>query len=229
MPFVQGKKEAAEASAQYLRALQEERDAERARVRAEEGEATYQRWLQTDFPAELATELVALRAALSAPARVGYKAIVDAKLKKGCRKRPLVIPHLWHTEKAFSTNVGIVKVTLGAKETPIHMRCGIRFLNVLQKLHPTHVSGDWDASVALFSLLRAVVPSVDAFFRDEHSLRNIIAFTEGHLEKAFIYAVFALGRWLGNSAPHFLFDQWPPTAPSHLKAKLHASASSAAS
>ena len=98
------------------------------------------------------------------------------------------------------------------------MRCGSPFQDLLSKEGAeTHFGRD--PVEALYRLFSACVPCARNVFTGVYRPLRLLHANEYVLDKAFVYGIVALSKWLG--AERFrqgVYGQWPPTFPAALAA-----------
>ena len=96
------------------------------------------------------------------------------------------------------------------------VRCGLPFQVVIEK-HASEGFFGRDPVEVLLRLFRACVPGSRHAFVNSYSPARLLHQNEYVLEKAFVYGVVALSKWMGKETfPQGIFGQWPPTPPSDL-------------
>ena len=186
----------------------------------------YQRWLQVDYPAELAMELIDLRNALSPAAATGLQALVQDAIHKGRFRRPPIVPHIWEADFSFTAIFGIVVPPEGGKQKQV--RCGPALAPLLNKYLPPGAIGKADPTLALKRLLEDILPRADRIFTDHNGFKNLLKLNEYVMEKTVVYSVYALSKWMGVSGfPQGIYA-WPPEGPPHTRIDYEPAALAAA-
>ena len=75
---------------------------------------------------------------------------------------------------------------------------------------------------ALHKLLIAVCPAPFRVFSEEYGAVRLLARNHYVMEKAFVFAMICLTKWLGTDIPYpwCVPDSWPPDLPEHLRPKM---------
>ena len=104
----------------------------------------------------------------------------------------------------------------------------VSFLNVVEQVSAkTHFGVD--PVEQLLVLLTACSPSARLVFVGPHSPVRLFQMNDCVFEKAFIFAIIVLSKWLGPERfPQGIYGNWPPAAPVSF-ASSSSSASSSAS
>ena len=166
------------------------------------------KWLQTTYPLQLAEELLDLAAALSPIARKNFDKTIRDAFRGGFFKRRLVVPDLWEVNNAALIRVKAVKHPGGGS---YNVRCTATFQQFLRQR-------EFDRGgcpLATFTLLlQAVVPHAINIFTREYAPIQLLHENGYIIEKAFVYAIVCLSKWLGRDRfPMGIFGQWPPPMP----------------
>jgi len=217
-PEAEKRLEEARITALRLR-LQERREEEAARV-AKEQQRHRDRWLQTEYPVGVARDLISRVKLLSPGAKKGFAlAIRDAWLA-GHFKRSIFIPPLWDENGSFLVRVKPMKPPAGCGAGGERVvRASAEFLQFYRETFPPS-AGAMVAPLVLtpdkmlMDLLRSTVPSATDIFVKSMTPQHILHKCGYVLDKAYIYAVIALSKWLGpDRFPQGLFETWPPPWP----------------
>jgi len=176
----------------------------------------YDKWLQCEFTADLAARLVA-----------------DAKAPRASSQQAKMIKRCFH-EGIFAKKIYIPEFYWGKKESPLLKGCG----NVYDKSRKgASARYKVRASSQLLAVIRKVpqytcsmfepdpIQTLDALiracFQESHLMctglwhpESLLAYCDYNLDKAFVRAVIAVSKWLGEASfPNGLFGTWPPNPP----------------
>ena len=188
------------------------RDAE-ARRQADVLEKNYQMWLQTQYPATLARHAIDQYMKYDAVGKKYWGKVLENCLKDKVFERPLVIMHIWEVDKSLTLEWGHLQSTVDMRSHQV--RCGLPFDEVTQLVHPkTHFSKD--AVGTLLRLFQLIVPCADKVFKagGPYALMRILYLNDHVMEKAFVYGMMCLSKWLGKERfPHGVYGKWPPEMP----------------
>ncbi len=94
------------------------------------------------------------------------------------------------------------------------MRCGVSFLSVIdQVVVKTHFG--LDPVEQLLRLLGTCVPRARLVFTGTYSPARLFQLNDFVFEKAFIFAIILLTKWLGPKRfPRGIYGDWPPAGQS---------------
>jgi len=208
---------AAEARLAALKQIIENRRDAQARRRQEIVDAAFRRWLQTQYPAMLARRCIISWQGLSKPAQVGFQRLIVDRMKAGTFQRPVFIKDLWSCDGSFTNRLAMIKPFLGGP--PRAVRCSLCFQAVVDPLAPRSHTGH-DPVETLFILFSACVPQARRVFTGHYTPLRLLHVNDYVLEKAFVYGIVALSKWLGEeNFPQGVFGHWPPNVPEGLVAE----------
>ena len=96
------------------------------------------------------------------------------------------------------------------------VRCGLPFQEVIDTEAPQSILGR-DPVDTLYRLFSACVPAARQVFVDAYRPLRLLHVNDYILEKAFVYGIVALSKWLGEERfPCGVYGQWPPPFPAGL-------------
>ena len=97
------------------------------------------------------------------------------------------------------------------------------FQDLVKRLCPADRFGVRDASAALVDLFRLCVPNAREIFKDAFSVPRLFHINGYVMEKAFVYGIICLSKWLGpGDYPCGVFGHWPPELPDDHQPRLPA-------
>ena len=105
------------------------------------------------------------------------------------------------------------------------VRCSARFHEILDEADPKpHTSTSKlvprDYKETLYNLFVKVVPRAGSIFKGVYHPSILLHINNYQVEKAFVYGIIALSKWLGQAKfPQGIYGNWPPQVP----ADFHAS------
>ena len=173
------------------------------------------KWLQTVYPALLARKCINFYKGLSTPARRGWCRHVDGLLSSRIFSRQLFIQDLWKADKAFTQEFCMVKpFTLGQQR---QVRCGLQFQELIDKEAPKDIIDGRDPVVLLERLWAKCIPYATKIFTDNNRPLRILHLNDYIIEKAFVYGIICLSKWIGPE--HFgqgVHGLWPPDLPNEI-------------
>lgn len=168
------------------------------------------RWLQVDYPAGLAAQLLEWRANLTVEQETSLRHAVSALARSSRPKLHVEMPRLWVSVASF-TNV--IRSEPGPNGRRLSVRCSKEFEWLLFR-NAWASSSRNDVAYMLIKLMDRIAPQSSDLFRSRYTGQVILAWADGVAEKAFVYAVILLSKWLGAERFPRGVHQWPPTEPS---------------
>ena len=180
-------------------------------------EDQYDRWLQTEFAADLAHRLVASSQVKTHEERTKEAAMVSKCHDEKKFARYLFIADPWRENKSLYRQFGKVHDETGLGGPAIKVLASSQLLNIIV-LHvtlPKKAEGDdHDPITVLNALLRRCFQRHRLIFNGSWSPYWLLHHSDYILDKAFVRAVIAASRWLGEERfPDGLYGCWPPPAP----------------
>ena len=193
------------------------KDAE-VRKHAEVMEKAYQRWLQTQYPTVLGRSLTRMMRKLSEEAKTGFDVHIRKKIEERVFERQLFLPELWAADKTLTVEWQRV-IPFSGGDTRTVVRCGLPFQEFVDAVAPkTHFGHD--PVDTLYRLFQACVPQAKHIFTAHYTPLRLLHVNEYVLEKAFVYGIAALTKWLGKDwYPLGVHGMWPPKMPAELVPK----------
>ena len=92
-------------------------------------------------------------------------------------------------------------------------RCSLSFQQVIEREAPASHFGI-DPCEQILRLFAACVPRARDIFSGPYTPARLLHMNDYVVEKAFVYGVVALSKWLGAERfPHGIYGRWPPNAP----------------
>ena len=210
------KKEADEAHEKCLRAIiQNRRELDQQKMKNALAKA-HLRYIQVTFPAQLAEHHIRCFAKLNHAQKKKLKNVMEQALKDKLFERHPYVPHLWPED----SRVPLIK--LGQVPPPGAHDLGKRhwvryaptFEHELRKVSTDPAALSLDPVGALHALLSAFVPCADQIFQGGYTPLRLLHMNDYVMEKAFVFAVIALSKWLGPDRwPMGFYETWPPPLP----------------
>ena len=131
---------------------------------------------------------------------------IRRKHSSGKFDRGLFPPFLWEADKSLTS-----EWTTFAKKT---YRCGAAFDDLVRK--ETRLKHfEMDPGKTMHRLLAKCIPYSESIFVNQYSVLNMFQANEFVFEKTFVYAMFCLQKWLGDSFCPLLVN-YPPRPPSEV-------------
>ena len=211
----QASKENLEARTRWLAQMQvKNREAEKAKHKDRESKA-YQKWLQTEFAVIMAETLIKDFDAMTAGARRNFRTEVARGVTATLFARRLDLPDLWEPDPTLTLSWGTVKRPHGR---PHVVRCGIKFQQIFNDYAPFPHGILRDVADAMLRLFGRFMPCAARIFVDPFTPLSLLATNNFVMEKAFVYGLVLLSKWLGSERwPVGLYGAWPPPAPGHVR------------
>ena len=169
------------------------------------------RWLQVDYLVRLAVQLLEWRANLTSAQETSLREAMLALARSSRPKLHVETPRLWASIASF-TNV--IRSELGSAGKRLSMRSSKEFEWILFR-NAWASSSRNEVAYMLLKLMDRIAPQASDLFRSRYTGQVILDWADGVAEKAFVYAVILLSKWLGAERfPHGV-HHWPPAAPSN--------------
>jgi hypothetical protein len=211
----QADKAAQEAKVVQLKLIVQNRREDAARKRMEFTEKAYQRWLQTVYPLIIADKCIILYRGLSVATKKGFEKEVRACIEDHSFERPLHIFDLWVADPSLSIRWAEMKCPHKGPNRVV--RCGLQFQALLDKECPIYHGMSHDPELALLKLVSACVPHARTILQGRLSTSRFLEMNGFIMEKAFIYIIISLSKWMGEKVfKSGIFGTWPPPMPAEL-------------
>ena len=169
------------------------------------------RWLQVDYPARLAAQLLDWRASLTDAQVVSLRQTVSALARSSRPISHVDMPRLWDSNASFTHIIRSSEAGPNGSRLPV--RSSKEFEWTLFK-NAWASSTKNDVAYMLVKFLDRICPQASDLFRSRYTGQVILAWADGVAEKAFVYAVILLSKWLGADRFPCGVHHWPPVAPS---------------
>ena len=197
-------------------ALENRRDLQNRRYE-ELVEKTFQRWLQTQYPTQLARRIISFWRKMTVPTRKTFEGHITKALKERTFQRQVYVKDLWTADRSLTLDWSRTESWTGGR---CSVRCSLMFQEMLDEVAPKSMF-DHDPVETLYKLFLACVPSARRVFTDSYGALRILHMNDYVLEKAFVYGIVALSKWLGEERyPCGVYGRWPPKMPADLIPKL---------
>ena len=190
------------------------REAELRKREAEFARA-FQRWLQTQYPAILARRCFQHLRALTKEAKASFTKDIEEHLKARTFLRQVIINNLWEPDKTLTQSMATSVNFSGGPRRSVNW--GLTFQEVVDDVLPKKFSSSYDPVELLNVMFTRCMPCARQIFTGSYSALRLLHFNDYVLEKAFVYGILALSKWLGQEKiPPGFFGNWPPKAPKDL-------------
>ncbi len=156
------------------------------------------RWLQVDFPLDLANKMMAWRRGLTPDQEAGLKARISHLVRFQRCDQTVVVPYFWTEDARFTSVLGNV---LGVDRARHSVRCSKSFEWLLFR-HSWAYDSHNDATHMLHRLWDRVVPDGRLLFQCRYTCGVLLHDNQYVMEKAFIHGVFFVAQvdWRGLAA-----------------------------
>ena len=196
-----------------LKQIQKNRDDLWARRREEHIARSSQKWLQTEYPCKYARVLIKRKSVMSPKDLADWTKTIDTLLEQKVFARTVHIQDLWMNDAKFTLDFGKQPSFTGGHAHQV--RCGFLLSELIAEYVPKTFCGEEPAET-LQHLFDLIVPRARKIFTQKQSFTcsRILHKNDYQMDKAFIYGVCALSKWLGEEKfPAGVFGDWPPTPP----------------
>ena len=173
-----------------------------------------QRWLQTQFPVILAERCFLCMDDCSMKAKKQWQNEIEDLLCGKTFERPLLVKNLWDTDEHLTRVWATIPSLVPGVRKPVKL--GIHFQELLEKDAAPTMFGK-DPVHSLERIFKRCVPCAGRIFNGNYSPLRMLHVNDYVLEKAFVYGILALSKWLGEkSFVYGVYGKWPPTFPEGL-------------
>ena len=147
-------------------------------------------------------------------ARTGFEREICKQLDARIFERQLFTEDLWVADKALTLRWSLVQPYGGGQRRQV--RCGLPFQQLIEDAVPQTVFGQ-DPVDTLMRLFSVRVPEARRVFGGTCRPLRLLHANDYILEKAFVYGIVALSKWLGAERfPQGVHGRWPPAFPANL-------------
>ena len=173
-----------------------------------------QRWLQTQYPVILAERCFQVMDDSGMRVKRMWQKEIEDLLCGKTFERPLIVRKLWDTDEHLTRVWATIQGFLpGARKK---VRVGIHLQELLEKDAPRTMFG-LDPVHSLERLFKRCVPCANRIFTGNYSPLRMLHLNDYVLEKAFVYGILALSKWLGEKRfVYGVYGKWPPPFPEGL-------------
>jgi hypothetical protein len=140
-------------------------------------------------------------------------------IKSRTFERPLYIGELWTSDTSLTMKWAEIKFLDSGPNR--HVRCGLKFQALIDKEFPQHLIAGRDPKDILMRLLCACVPHARSIFQERMKPARLLEMNDFVLEKAFVYSIISLSKWMGKDTfTYGIFGTWPPQPPADIAASF---------
>ena len=167
---------------------------------------SHSRWLQVDYPTRLASQLLEWRTNLSAEQDTSLRQAMSTLARSSRPRLHVDVPRLWVSVASFTH---VIRSELGPGGSRLSVRSSKEFEWILFR-NAWASSSRNDVAYMLVKLMDRIVPQSSDLFRSRYTGQVMLAWADGVVEKAFVYAVILLSKWLGADRFPRGVHHWPP-------------------
>ena len=188
----------------------------------------FRMWLQTQYPAIVARRCLLIVRDRTPRQKQAWTWFINMKIRDKTFRRQVFVKDLWVSDPAFTQSWAQAASPFSAGQQRV-VRCGVCFQQVVKDVHPQAHGGHVPVET-LFKLFEACgVHRARDIFENAYSPLRMLDANEYVLEKAFLYGIICLSKWLSEDEfPQGVFGDWPPPLPDGLVAEWAASAAAPA-
>ena len=174
-----------------------------------------QRWLQTQFPVILAERCFLCMDGCTKKAKEKWQTDIEDLLNCGPTfERQLLVKNLWDTDEHLTRVWATIPGLVGGARKQVKM--GIHFQELLEKDAPPTMFVK-DPVNSLERIFKRCVPCAGRIFKGNYSPFRMLHQNDYVVEKAFVYGILALSKWLGpKTFIYGIYGKWPPPFPEGL-------------
>ena len=219
-------KAAADAKLKALKKARQDRQRLALVKRANIYQTAHQRWLQLEYPVDLAERCVGHRASLRGEQKKQWECDIQNLCDNHIFTRRVTVPFPWDPLKdaAALPEWGYTATYDGGGRQRRRVRCGLPFQDFLNRVCPQERNfGERDAAAALLSVFTKCVPKAKDIFKDTYSIPRLFHACRYVMELSFVFGIVCLGKWVQPALfPCGVYGSWPPELPEDLQAALPA-------
>ena len=179
-------------------------------------EKAQQRWLQTEYPVEIARRCIDTFRKTSKRTRKAFDQDIHKHLAEGTFQRHVYIRDLWVPEKSLTKEWSTTKPLEPIGGPRRRVLCGLPFMELIDKEASKGFFGA-NPVETLYRLFILCVPKAREVFKDHNSPLKLLHVNDYVMEKAFVYGIVLLSKYLGRDLFCYgIFGKWPPPFPANL-------------
>ena len=211
LAIVKSQEAAAERRHQHMRLVIVNRREAQKTKRAEVLQKVWLGWLQLKYPVTLAYNCINYFKKKSEKDKEIYVKEIETCMSEGVFRRQVMLHDLWEGNRNLTKEwCSLQSVTTGDSRK---VTCGRYFEEMLRDVVPPQCFGN-DAIETLYRLFAKCVPCARKIFIGSYTPRRLLHVNDYSLEKAFVYGMIALSKWLGQAQfPPGVYGSWPPKLP----------------
>ena len=157
---------------------------------------------------------------MSQEAKTQFEEHIRNKIEDHTFERQLFLPELWEVDKNVTVGwQSVIPFTTGITQaiTRTVVKCGLPFQEFVDLVAPKTNFGH-DPVEVLYKLFQACIPMARRIFTAYNTPLRLLHANEYVLEKAFVYGIMSLSKWLGTEWKCGVHN-WPPEMPPDLVPK----------
>ena len=170
----------------------------------------YEKWLQLTYPAGLARHIIDSFQTMQDGPKAQWEMQVRGKVRDHVFRRQLYLIDLWVVDKTLTDAWASPVSFAGGHRRQV--RVGTPFLHVVDDTLPSN-GLIRDPVNTLLLLWVKCVPLAKRIFTDQYNPLRILHVNDYVLEKAFVYGIMALVKWMGREHFPIMPKRWPPEMP----------------
>ena len=211
LAIVKAQQAAAESRHQHMRLVIVKRREAQKMKQAEVLQKVWLGWLQLKYPVTLAYNCINYFKKKRGKDKESYVKEIEACMSEGVFRRQVILHDLWEGNRNLTSEwASVDSCTTGESR---QVRCGHHFEEMLLEVAPPSSFGN-EAVETLFRLFELCVPSARKIFITSYTPLRLLHLNDYSLEKAFVYGIMALSKWLGRTKfPQGVHGRWPPKLP----------------
>ena len=223
----EAEKATAEARLANLKQAIVNRQDAQARKERDVVERSFRLWLQTQYPALVARRAMAIVRDFTPNQKTAWLWNINKHISAKTFRRQVFVKNLWESDPTFTQPWA--QATSPFSDRQCVVRCGVCFQQVVNDVH-AQTYGAHNPVDTLLKLFQACGANrARDIFENGYSPLRMLAANDFVMEKAFLYGIICLSKWLSEDEfPQGVFGDWPPPVPDGLVAEWSASAAAPA-
>ena len=186
------------------------------RQREAVAEKAYQTWLQTQYPVTLARRCMSFLSDKTVQQSHEWTSEVNVFFREHKFARQMVFKNIWECDKLLTMEYASCRGVFDCH--PHKVRCALPF----QELIETSIdcgagSVAKDPVEILAKLFKKCIPLSEKIFHHSYNPHRLLHMNDWCLEKAFVYGILCLSKWMLHLYPPGKgLSHWPPKPPDEL-------------
>ena len=202
---------------------------QRVRIEKQTQQDRLERWLQTQYPQQLARRLWISRNALSAEVKLKRTTTLKLMAKQNWFRFMPSSPELYAVSLSANWLIRYGEVNCLEQRKRV-VRCSATFAILLDEIYVPHIGESRQPEIALRELFTRIFPdALNYVFIGSRSFLRFLDLNDYVLDKTFVHCVYCLSKWLTRKEWPEGLHEWPPQPPPELTQPAAAPASAASS